>query len=134
MSIKKPDFDALLASFSSEKFKGLRDAQTTVLTRYAERHLDTPDIAIELPTSAGKSLIALLIGEAWRKEGRTVALLTGNKALAVQMEKEGNEVTRRQHGGPQRRLSGPSTEAAAPAPGSTACAPRCTETCRPQRA
>jgi len=92
MSIKKPDFDALLASFSSEKFKGLRDAQTTVLTRYAERHLDTPDIAIELPTGAGKSLIALLIGEAWRKEGRTVALLTGNKALAVQMEKEGNDL------------------------------------------
>lgn len=46
-------------------------------------------MAIELPTGAGKSLIALLICEAWRREGATVAVLTGNKTLARQMEAEG---------------------------------------------
>ena len=49
----------------------------------------TPDLAIELPTGAGKSLIALLICEAWRQDGKTVAVLTGNKTLARQMEAEG---------------------------------------------
>lgn len=45
-----------------------------------------------MPTGAGKSLIALLICEAWRREGATVAVLTGNKALARQMESEGQRL------------------------------------------
>ena len=92
MPIEKPDFAALLASLSSEKFEELRGGQAAVLEEYANEHLETPDLAIELPTGAGKSLIALLIGEAWRAEGRTVAVLTGNKALAVQMEAEGRDL------------------------------------------
>jgi hypothetical protein len=84
-----PDFDRLLASCESERFVELRTAQEVVLNAYAADHLDTPDLAIELPTGAGKSLIALLIGEAWRSAGKTVAVLTGNKVLATQMEREG---------------------------------------------
>lgn len=39
------------------------------------------DLAVELPTGAGKSLIAPLIYKAWRREGATVAVLTENKVL-----------------------------------------------------
>jgi Rad3-related DNA helicase len=77
-----PDFAQLLAGQESERFTTLRTAQAVVLEAYGTEHLNTPDLAIELPTGAGKSLVALLIGEAWRQDGRTVAVLTGNKALA----------------------------------------------------
>lgn len=89
MTIEPPDFEKLLQELGSKRFKSLRGAQASVLQAYASQFLEAPDLAIELPTGAGKSLIALLIGEAWRREDRTVALLTGNKALATQMEKEG---------------------------------------------
>lgn len=45
-------------------------------------------MAVELPTGAGKTLIGLLVAEAWRREGRAVAVLTANKTLARQMERE----------------------------------------------
>ena len=70
----------------------LRPAQAAILSIYAEHHPSTADLAIELPTGAGKSLIALLIGEVWRRENRTVAVLTGNKTLARQMEAEGTSL------------------------------------------
>jgi superfamily II DNA or RNA helicase len=43
------------------------------------------DIGIELPTGAGKTLIALLICELWRRENKKVAVLSANKTLARQM-------------------------------------------------
>jgi hypothetical protein len=92
MSIETPDFTQLLTAQGSERFQELRPAQQAVLQSYAAEHLETPDLAIELPTGAGKSLVALLIGEAWRQQGRTVAVLTGNKALAAQMEREGTDL------------------------------------------
>jgi len=92
MPIAKPDFEQLLNELGSERFHALRPGQRMVLEDYASEHLETADLAIELPTGAGKSLIALLIGEAWRREDRTVGVLTGNKALAVQMEEEGKDL------------------------------------------
>lgn len=83
------DYAALLQSLNSSAFTELRPAQAAALESYATSHSATPDLAIELPTGAGKSLIALLICEAWRREGATVAVLTGNKTLARQMEAEG---------------------------------------------
>lgn len=85
----KIDYAALLRSLGSSKFKELRPAQEAALETYVRGHDSTLDLAIELPTGAGKSLIALLICEAWRREGATVAVLTGNKTLARQMEAEG---------------------------------------------
>jgi hypothetical protein len=82
------DYESLLAEFQSEQFSQLRPSQNEVLRLYSQSYTDKPDIAIELPTGAGKSLIALLIGEAWRRDGKKVAILTGNKTLARQMEKE----------------------------------------------
>lgn len=43
------------------------------------------DIGIELPTGAGKTLIALLIADQALDEGRSVAILTGTKQLADQV-------------------------------------------------
>lgn len=90
--METPEFNQLLADLGSERFTDLRPAQAAALDVYAADHLETPDLAIELPTGAGKSLVALLIGEAWRQQGRTVAVLTGNKTLASQMEREGNDL------------------------------------------
>jgi Rad3-related DNA helicase len=83
------DYAALLEELGSTTFTELRPAQEAALKSYADSHSTTPDLAIELPTGAGKSLIALLICEAWRRDGSTVAVLTGNKTLARQMEAEG---------------------------------------------
>jgi hypothetical protein len=84
------DYSQFLSSFRSDKFQSLRDAQDYVLCEYATRYNSCPDVAIELPTGAGKTLIALLIAEAWRQESRKVAILSANKTLARQMLGEAN--------------------------------------------
>lgn len=99
------DYAGLLAGFGSRKFSELRPAQTEVLGQYVAEDGQAPDVAIELPTGAGKSLIALLIGEAWRREGRSAAILTGNKTLARQMEQEAEDL-----GVPVVRLEGAGTD------------------------
>lgn len=79
------DYTQFLSAFRSNKFRRLRDAQDYVLREYATNYVSTPDVAVELPTGAGKALIALLIAEAWRQEGKKVAILSANKTLARQM-------------------------------------------------
>src|SRR6266496_5372541 len=86
------DYVRLLSELRSATFNVLRPAQRAALERYSADHSAKPDLAIELPTGAGKSLIALLICEAWRRSGKTVAVLTGNKTLARQMEREGQQL------------------------------------------
>ncbi len=82
------DYAEFLASFRSSKFHHLWPAQAYMLDAYARLYASKPDVAIELPTGAGKTLIALLIAEAWRQEGKKVAILTANKTLARQMKHE----------------------------------------------
>lgn len=86
------DYEQLLTELGSSQFPNLRPAQNNALKRYADFHTATVDLAIELPTGAGKSLIALLIAETWRREGKRVAILTGNKTLARQMGQEANDL------------------------------------------
>jgi hypothetical protein len=79
------DFEARLGALNSSEYPSLRAAQAHVLSVYAARHKDTPDVAIELPTGVGKTLIALLIAEhALDREWR-VAYLTGSNALTKQV-------------------------------------------------
>jgi hypothetical protein len=87
MSINR-DYSELLTSFDSPKFRQLRDSQGYVLTDYSANRVLSSDVAIELPTGAGKTLIALLIAEAWRQEGKKIAILSANKTLARQMLEE----------------------------------------------
>jgi superfamily II DNA or RNA helicase len=79
---------SFLASFSSSKFQALWPTQAHVLDTYNGAYTSAPDVAIELPTGAGKTIIALLIAEAWRQEGKGVAVLSANKTLARQMKRE----------------------------------------------
>ncbi len=82
----------LIAPTTGTKFAKLRDAQKEALRLYADgAHKDT-DLAIELPTGAGKTLIALLVLEYWRGLGKRVAILTGNKVLARQLEGEAHDL------------------------------------------
>jgi len=78
------DYPSFLASFGSNKFQALWPAQAHVLSAYNDAYTSKPDVAIELPTGAGKTLIA----EAWRQEGKKVAILRANKTLARQMKRE----------------------------------------------
>src|SRR5258708_30213960 len=82
------DYGEFLSSFSSEKFRRLRPSQAYVLGAYTKEYSTALDVAIELPTGAGKTLIALLVGEAWRSEGKKVAILSANKTLARQIISE----------------------------------------------
>src|SRR5947209_4096809 len=82
------DYTEFLTSFASNKFQLLWPAQAYVLNAYTSAFLSKSDVAIELPTGAGKTLIALLIAETWRQEGKKVAILSANKTLARQMLQE----------------------------------------------
>jgi hypothetical protein len=82
------DFTHFLAGLNSSKFRQLWPAQAHVLDTYAHNYLKKSDVAVDLPTGAGKTLIALLISEAWRREGHSVAILSANKTLARQMLQE----------------------------------------------
>ena len=82
------NYEEFMLSFNSPRFTMLREAQKYILQQYSATYARQPNVAIELPTGAGKSLISLLIGEAWRQAGKKVAILTANKTLARQMFRE----------------------------------------------
>lgn len=84
----KPDFEQNLADFESARFTELRPGQGLVLAAYADQHLDTTDLAIEMPTGQGKTLLALLIADHALARGWSVAYLTGTRQLAERVEEE----------------------------------------------
>jgi hypothetical protein len=86
------DYEELLAELASPNFHEFRPAQAAVLETYRFTYTQSADLAVELPTGAGKTLIALLIAEAWRRENNAVAILTANKTLARQMESEATQL------------------------------------------
>lgn len=49
--------------------------QADVLRIYAETHVDDHDVALELPTGSGKTLVGLLIAE-WRRLKRVSGRLS----------------------------------------------------------
>jgi Rad3-related DNA helicase len=61
--------------------------QEKLLDQYKASHLDTPNLAIELPTGSGKTLVGLLIGEYRRRvRGERVLFLCPNRQLCAQVE------------------------------------------------
>lgn len=86
------DYAKLLAELGSNVYQQLRPAQESVLGNYSQEHFALADVGVELPTGAGKSLIALLIAEAWRQEGRSAIVLSANKTLARQMERHAEDL------------------------------------------
>ena len=86
------DFEKYLEDLGSNKFQQLWPAQKHILNAYETKFGDAKDIGIELPTGAGKTLIALLIGGKWLESGKKVVILSANKTLARQMKAEAEEL------------------------------------------
>src|SRR5262245_47823367 len=77
-------FEDRLASFNSARYQSLRPGQAAALAAF-DADPTRPDVAIELPTGYGKTLIAALIADAALEQGQTVAYLTGNNQLSDQV-------------------------------------------------
>lgn len=77
---------------SKSRISKLRKAQHEILSKYYCDLQKEKRIGIKLPTGSGKSLIAILILEAWRKAGKVVAMLTANKGLAEDMKERCDEI------------------------------------------
>lgn len=88
----KPDFEQRLADFQSSTFVKLRQSQKLVLEEYAATHRLTKDLAIEMPTGEGKTLMALLIADWALEQGHSVAYLTGTRQLAERVEQEADRL------------------------------------------
>lgn len=70
---------------SDPELSSLWSQQADALRGYFDNHTDDPDVAIEMPTGAGKTLVGLLVAE-WRRRryhGR-VAYLCPTRQLAAQ--------------------------------------------------
>ncbi|MGH3874877.1 MAG: DEAD/DEAH box helicase [Pseudonocardiaceae bacterium] len=87
-----PNFEERLVAFASADFAALRPGQQLVLSKYAGDHLNTSDLAIEMPTGEGKTLVALLIADYALDQGRSVAYLTGTRQLAERVEVEASKL------------------------------------------
>src|SRR6266571_1633799 len=85
-----------------ELFKGLKDrapaikdllsAQADVLREYQSHHLKSRDVALELPTGLGKTLVGLLIAEYRRSVlGERTLYLCPTRQLAHQVGKHSKE-------------------------------------------
>ncbi|NJL55918.1 DEAD/DEAH box helicase [bacterium] len=57
------DIEALFRDRRNRKVQGLLSHQSDILRRYEKEVIDKPDVAIELPTGSGKTLVGLLIAE-----------------------------------------------------------------------
>ncbi|MBN9662256.1 MAG: DEAD/DEAH box helicase [Acidobacteria bacterium] len=87
---KKPvvpdDPEALFRDLRKKTVPGLLSHQADVLRSYIAVHTKHPDIALQLPTGSGKTLVGLLIAE-WRrrKYGERVVYLCPTRQLANQV-------------------------------------------------
>lgn len=74
------------------EIKHLWSQQADLLRAYHQRHLTTHDVAIELPTGAGKTLVGLLIAE-WRRQAlcERVAYLCPTRQLARQVGEQAKD-------------------------------------------
>lgn len=76
----------------TSNLKHLWSHQADLLRAYHKNHLQTPDLALELPTGAGKTLIGLLIGDFQRRKlDERVAYLCPTRQLAKQVGAQANE-------------------------------------------
>jgi replicative superfamily II helicase len=70
----------------SNDVKYLWAHQQAILDAYAEDHVDTKNVALELPTGSGKTLVGLLVGEYRRRAlEERVAVMCPTRQLAEQV-------------------------------------------------
>jgi hypothetical protein len=80
-SVDSPE--SLFADIKSKQIPGLLTQQGDVLREYVARFVDSTDLAAQMPTGSGKTLVALLIAE-WRrltKNDRVVYLCPTNQLV-----------------------------------------------------
>ena len=90
LSIESPE--SLFSDIKSKKIPGLLTQQGDLLREYVAKFVNTSDVAAQLPTGSGKTLVALLIAE-WRrlKFGERVVYLCPTKQLVNQVAQQANE-------------------------------------------
>lgn len=83
--------EALFRDLRTRTVEGLLSHQADVLREYVDQGLETADVALELPTGSGKTLVGLLIGE-WRRVTRRerVVFLCPTRQLVHQVVEQGN--------------------------------------------
>lgn len=99
MAFKKPTSaapvpespDRLFRDLPRRKHASLFDHQGQVLRTYAANAVDAPDVALQLPTGSGKTLVGLLIAE-WRRRkfGEKIIYLCPTRQLVNQVAEEAN--------------------------------------------
>ncbi len=71
---------------------GLWDSQKQTLDAYAFQGEEPRVVGIELPTGSGKTVIGLLVAEAHREDGRSVAYLCDTNALAERILRDADDL------------------------------------------
>jgi hypothetical protein len=81
--------EKILLDLPRRKIPGVLLHQGEVMREYASHAVDLPDVALQLPTGSGKTLVALLIGE-WRRRkfGEQVVFLCPTKQLVNQVAEQ----------------------------------------------
>lgn len=82
----------LLKTLTRRKIPDLLQHQGDVLKRYVADALHVPDVAVQLPTGSGKTLVGLMIAE-WRRRkfGERVVYLCPTKQLVNQVAEQASE-------------------------------------------
>lgn len=100
MAFKTPPLDAsvpetpdkLFRELTRRKFPDVLPHQAEMMQAYAAQGIDHPDVALQLPTGSGKTLVGLLIAE-WRRRKfkERVVYLCPTRQLAHQVAEQANE-------------------------------------------
>jgi Rad3-related DNA helicase len=78
--------------YKSRTIDGLLDYQTDMINTYMKEAYDKSDVALELPTGSGKTLIGLVIGEYRRRKNREkIVYLCPNNLLVHQVANQASK-------------------------------------------
>lgn len=78
--------DQLFRELPRRKYPDVLPHQQSIMQRYAEQAVNRPDVALQLPTGSGKTLVGLLIAE-WRrrKNSEKIVYICPTKQLVNQV-------------------------------------------------
>lgn len=81
--------EAMFRDFKNRQVEGLLAHQADLLRAYQDRSLKKSDVALQLPTGSGKTLVGLLVGE-WRRRryGEQVVYLCPTRQLVHQVAEQ----------------------------------------------
>jgi superfamily II DNA or RNA helicase len=82
ISLESPE--AMIRDIRTKKIPGLLSQQADLLREYTAKGVNVADVALQLATGSGKTLVGLLIGE-WRRRkfGERVVYLKMNAVQAL---------------------------------------------------